>query len=179
MSKKVDNTPKRETVVRVTLDNDGQVIGVFAGNDKPVVLVNVKKLTDEVRNAALFHGLKQKLVDSAALSRDPKTGKSATPAEKMAAVLETAANLASGIWNTRGTGDGPSDGLLVTALCEMQPKKDPAKIREWVGGQDKAAQAALRANPKVAAIIARINTERAAAKGIDTDNLLRDLERDD
>lgn len=178
MSKKIKTDAKRETVVKITLTDNGNVIGTFADGTPAQILCNVKDLAEDIRAQALFHGLKQKLVDSAALSRDPKTGKSATPAEKRDAVMQTAENLRSGVWNTRGTGDGGStDGLLVTALCEMQPKKDVTKIREWVGGLDKSQQSAMRANPKVAAIIARIQTERAAAKGIDTDAMLNGMEK--
>lgn len=173
MSKKVETNAKRNNALTVKVE--GRLLTIDFASGKSLS-VSAETLSSEILDHAIMHGLKQKLVDAAALSRDPKTGASATIAEKETAVRDMAQRLSEGTWNTRGTGDGGSmDGLLVTALCEMQPKKEPAKIREWVGGLDKSQQSAMRANPKVAAIIARIQTERATAKGIDTDAMLEGL----
>ena len=134
-------------------------------------------LTDDIQRDALMHGLKQKLSDAAAISRNPETGRSATPADKYNAVREVYDRLMAGQWNkARGDGTG-SGGLLFRALCDLYPNKTPEDIRAYHDGLTKEQQAALRVNPKVAPIIARLRDERAPkAKGVDSDALLSGLE---
>lgn len=140
-----------------------------------VISIDASKLTPEIQQAAMMHGLKQKIVDAAAIGRNLETGKSATIKDKYEAMKEVADRLVNEAqWNkTREGGAGGSDGLLVRALAELYPAKSIEELREFVNGKDKKEQAALRANPKVAAIIDRI---RAESTNIDTDALLGELE---
>lgn len=129
-----------------------------------------------ITTMAIMHGLKQKLVDAAALSRNPDTGRSATVADKKAAVMEVYGRLMEGNWNKpRDGASAPKGGLLFAALVRMQPGKNPEDIRGWLDGKTDAEKAALRKNPKVAAIIAEIQAERAKAGDVDTDALLDEL----
>ena len=65
-----------------------------------------------------------------------------------------------------------SGGLLFAALCRMYAgRKTEEELREWLSTKDKKAQAELRKNPKVAAIIEQIKAER----GTDDDGLGEDL----
>lgn len=125
---------------------------------------------------ATMHGLKQKLVDAAALSRNPDTGRSATVADKKAAVMEVFDRLMAGHWNKPREGAGSvKGGLLFAALCRMQPGKPAEEIKSWLDGKTDEQKAALRKNPKVAAIIAEIQSERTKTDDVDTDSLLDEL----
>lgn len=131
-------------------------------------------LSDDIRGLAMLHGLKQKLVDAAAIGRNPDTGRSATTDDKYAAVREVYDRLLAGNWN-KGRGDGGSSvngGLLFRALCQMYPNKTPEALRVFLGGKTKPECAALRATPKIAAII---NTLRAPGGDDNAADLLAEL----
>ena len=147
--------------------------------DGSTATLMIADLTYEILTHAVLHGLKQKLVDAAAISRNPDTGKSATVADKRAAVEAVMTRLAAGAWNAArgegGTGAG-AGGLLFRALVRLYDGKKTAEdIREFLAGKDKKEQAALRKNPRVAAIIVEIQAEQADGD-IDTDDLLDELE---
>lgn len=151
-------TPTIETTIdgatlRLAFDN-GEVIELFSG-----------ALSPEIRAAALMHGLKQKLVDAAAISRNPDTGRSATTADKYNAVRDVYERLLAGEWNkTREGGAGSGGGLLLRALVRLNPAKDPAKLRDYVAGKSAEEQSALRKHGPIAAMIAQIKAEDAARK---------------
>ena len=138
-----------------------------------------KQLSDTILAQALYHGLKQKLVDAAAISRNPDTGRSATVADKYEAVREVYERLLAGQWNkVREGGSGNTGGLLLSALVRMYPAKTLEQLREFLASKDDTQKAALRANPKIAAIIETIKAERAAKVGDDapdTDAMLDEL----
>ena len=147
--------------------------------------VNPADLTKEIRDAAILHGLKQKLVDAAAITRNPETGKPASTADKFEAVMKVYTRITGkdASWNqTERTGGGSTGnaGYLVSALIRMKPQATRESIETFVDELDKTQQAALRANPKVAAIIAEIKAERKSKKAtdsdIDTENLLAELD---
>lgn len=125
-----------------------------------------------------WHGAKQKLVDAAAISRDPETGKAATLETKRAAVNEVFERLTSGQWyKVRGEGSGGSGGLLYRALVRMYAgRKTAEEIKTYLEARTDAEKAALRKTPKVAAIIEEIRAESADAAGIDGNELLAGLE---
>lgn len=133
-------------------------------------------LSAEIKQAALIHGLKQKLVDAAAISRDPSTGRAATIETKYNAVKEVYDRLLAGQWNkNREAGTGGAGGLLFRALVSLYPSKTPEQLREYLDGKTPAEQAALRKNPKIADAIA---TLRATSDGSDSDELLAELEQE-
>lgn len=143
------------------------------GNGETINL-SVDELSNDIRHAALLHGLKQKLVDAAAISRNPDTGRSATIDDKYNAVREVYDRLLAGNWN-KGRGDGSSSGnggLLFRALCQMYPNKTPEALRAFLDGKTKSECAALRATPKIATII---DTLRAPSGDVDIDDLLSEL----
>ena len=138
------------------------------------------QLSADMRAYALIHGLKQKLVDAAAISRNPDTGRSATVDDKFAAVKEVYDRLLAGEWNKRresGEGAG-TGGLLFAALVRLYAgRKTDTEIREFLAGKTDKEQAALRASSRVAPIIQAIKDERAAKKGLpDGDDLLAGLD---
>ena len=127
--------------------------------------IKARDLTNEVMEYAIFHGLKQKLVDAAAIGRNPETGRSATIADKYEAVRAVYDRLLAGRWNAvRGEGGAPAGGLLFAALVRMYDgKKSEESIREFLSAKSDKEKAALRKNPRVAAIIEEIKAERAAS----------------
>lgn len=139
--------------------------------------ITAGQLSADIRAYGLIHGLKQKLVDAAAISRNPDTGRSATIEDKFAAVKEVYDRLLAGEWNKRregGTGGG-NGGLLFAALVRLYAgRKTDAEIREFLDGKTDAEQAALRASSRVAPIIAAIKAERDAKKAdkVSGDDLL-------
>ena len=139
------------------------------------IRISPQDLLDVVTEQAVFHGLKQKLVDAAAISRNPETGRSASIEDKYQAVWTVYDRITRlGEWNAvRGEGGTGTGGLLFAALCRMYAgRKTEEELREWLSTKDKKAQAELRKNPKVAAIIEQIKAERGSD---DDDGLGEDL----
>ena len=75
-------TPTIETLVDAT----GLALTFSNGE---TLRINVRDLTDDIQLQATLHGLKQKLVDAAAISRNPENGRSATVEDKYNAVRVT------------------------------------------------------------------------------------------
>lgn len=139
------------------------------------IVVAIDALTPSITTMATLHGLKQKIVDAAAIARNPDTGRSASVSDKYAAMEEVAARLISGEWNKiRGDGTTGAGGLLFRALCIAYGQKNPADIKTFLDGKTKAEQAALRKNPKIAAIIDTLREEDSG--DVDTDEMLNELE---
>ena len=137
------------------------------------------QLSADIRAYGLIHGLKQKLVDAAAISRNPETGRAASVADKFDAVKEVYDRLLSGEWNKRreGGAGGSAGGLLFRALCRMYDgKKTPDDIKAFLDAKTDAEKAALRKNSKVAAIIEEIRAESAKGDAPSGDAILAGLE---
>lgn len=160
------------------------ITATIIGNTLALTFANGETLTmrgdtlnSDVQQYAMMHGLKQKLVDAAALSRNPETGRAATIEDKFQAVKAVYDRLLAGQWNaTREGGGGGSGGLLFQALCRLYTIKPPEQIAAFLAGKTDAEKTALRKNPKIAAIIEEIRAEQGKAANIDTDELLSELE---
>ena len=154
----------------------------IASADGERIHLDANQLTREIFEAATMHGLKQKLVDAAAISRNPDTGRSATTADKMAAIREVYERLLAGEWNKRREGSGgAAGGLLFSALCRLYAgSKTDAEVRAFIEAMDDKQQAAMRAHAKVAPIIEAIKAERAAKRpevaSVDVDAMLAGFE---
>ena len=147
------------------------------GHERTILLSD---LTTEMRTMSMAHGVKQKIVDAAAIARNPDTGRSATILDKWDALTAVADRLISGTWN-KGRADGTSNvgGLLLRALVRMYVgKKTEDQLRDYLTAKTAEERASLRKNPKVAAIILAIQAEDLAAKGTpdDSDDQLADLD---
>jgi hypothetical protein len=173
------NTSKRAAALEAELTEKGLVIQFANGQ---TLLLESGMLNSDIQHAAMWHGLKQKLCDAAAISRDPDTGRAATVATKYAAVKAvydriTGADGEAPSWNSRRDGAGAATGgLLFRALCRMYDgKKTPDELRTFLSGKSKEEQAALRKNKRVAEIIEEIKAESAKDNGADGDGLLAEL----
>lgn len=170
------NNIKRIADITAEISAKGQ-LHISFGASGNTITVTPAQLAPEIRAQAELHGLKQKLVDAAAIARDTATGRSATSADKEAAVMEvynriTAA--ANPSWNkVREAGATAVGGLLVAALMEMTGKTKEG-IVAYLASKSTEEKAALRKNQKVAEIITRLQSVKVNPN-IDTDSLLGEL----
>jgi hypothetical protein len=139
------------------------------------MVIQIGDLTSAIQEQALLHGLKQKMVDAAAISRNPDTGRSATIDDKFNAMKEVHDRLHSGSWNkVRDGGSGTKGGLLFRALCMMYPDKTAEAIRAFLDKKTAAEKTALRNTKKIADIILTLKDDEAG-EDVDTDAMLNEL----
>ena len=165
---------KRNAVITAQIADDTLVLR-FANGE--VLELNANELSPEIRRMALLHGLKQKLVDAAAISRNPETGRPASVEDKFQAVKAVYDRLLAGQSNATREGGGGNGGLLFQALCRMYAgRKTPEEIRAFLDTKSDAEKAALRKNPRVAQVIDEIRAEQGKTANVDVDELLGELE---
>ena len=174
---KINEDQKRQATIKAEVSPEQGLLNLKFANGKAINL-HLSELTHAILAMATLHGLKQKLVDAAAISRNPETGRSATVEDKYQAVMTVYERLMAGDWNAPREGGGNAGGLLFKALCRIYTTKTPESLREWLAGKSDKEQAALRANPKVAAVIADIQAEAGKTSGIDSEELLDELDAD-
>ena len=168
------------TATIVTNETDGRPCALhlkFANGQE--LAITASQLSNHVMEYAIFHGLKQKLVDAAAISRNPETGRAATVEDKFQAVQTVYDRLLAGQWNATREGGGATGGLLLQALCRMYAgRKTPDELKAFLADKSDAEKTALRKNPRVAQIIEDIRAEQGKAANIDTDELLGELDEE-
>lgn len=140
------------------------------------LLLMVNSLTPEIVSQAIMHGLKQKLMDAGAISRNPVTGRSATPTDKFNAIQEVYDRLLAGEWNKTREAGSPTGGLLLTALMSVYPTKTREQLVAFLAAKSAEEKTALRKVAKIAVVIEEIKATRAKDDGIDGDALLDGLE---
>lgn len=141
---------------------------------------SIKLREDMIRKFAL-HGALQKIGDAAAGEKDVD--------DMVEAIDSTIKQLDAGDWAVKREAGGFSGtSLVIRALAEVTGK-DVDKVKEGIekrlsdlkaAGKDTSRQAlyaAFRQNPKVSAVIQRLESERTkkAAAPVDTDELLTEL----
>lgn len=148
------------------------------GGSKSISLDLSKVHPDNIAYAAL-HGFKQRCGDAAALSRNPETGKPATPAEKFEAVQRLVEHYNSGApeWALRASGEGRTSGelaMLTRAVAEYKGTEDFAKVRDWLKSKTDAERKALAVSAAIKPIMDRMREEAAAP--VDAEDMLAELE---
>lgn len=162
---------KRTPAIDATTFGNGLTLKFSNG---AVILLDIHALTPEIRDQAMMHGFKQKLVDAAAISRNPDTGRSATVDDKYNAVREVYDRLIAGQWNKgRGEGSTGTGGLLYRALCLHYPTKTPEAIRAFLDKKTPKEQAALRGVPAIEKIINTLKAE--SVDNDDAESMLDEL----
>ena len=165
--------------IEATVGDDGTLILEFRHGE--TLRVHPETLNPEIQRAAMLHGLKQKLVDAAAISRDTATGRAATIVTKYEAVKEifdriTGAGGETPSWNKpRAGGAGGQGGLLARAIARYK-KVEVAAAKAYLDRLTDAQKQALRVDPRIAAVINELRMESAKPAGIDTDALLGGLD---
>ena len=160
-----------ETTKTIETSITGGLLTLTFSNGDYLIL-DPTQMVDNICHAAMMHGFKQKLVDAAAISRNPDTGRSATVEDKMSAVLDVATRLLSGQWNKVRDGAGATvGGLLFRALCIAYPAKTPEQLRDFLGKRSAEEKTALR--KKFADIIETLKAP--SDDGADVDGMLDEL----
>lgn len=169
-------TPKKTPAI-VAAINEAQTGMTLTFSNGKTIIVNTLNMSQYILDYATMHGLKQKLVDAAAISCNPETGRPATIEDKYEAVAGVYDRLMAGQWNKPREGAAAvAGGLLFKALCRMYADKSPEYIKAFLDKKSDAEKAALRKNPRVAGIIEEIKAE--TEKDIDptaTDAMLNEL----
>ena len=167
---------KRNATITATIDGNTLTL-TFANGE--TLTMRGDALNSDVQQYAMMHGLKQKLVDAAAISRNPETGRAATVEDKFQAVKTVYDRLLAGQWNATREGGGATGGLLLQALCRMYAgRKTADELKAFLAEKTDAEKTALRKNPRVAQIIEDIRAEQGKAANIDTDELLGELDEE-
>lgn len=99
------------------------------------LVLDLSKVHAENAARALSHGFIQRVADAAAISRDTKTGKSASPRDKFEAMEELVNHYNSGSaeWRlARAEGSGFGRSYLLLALCELYPNKTRDELDTWL-----------------------------------------------
>lgn len=137
--------------------------------------LEIARLSKSIIESAIENGIKQKLGDAAAISRDPITGRSATIQTKRERVRAVAQNLLDGHWNSpTRSGNGGGDSIrraLIDALLQLNPSLDRERVTAAITAKSHAEVLAMRAVPRVAEVIARL----AGAGNVDADGMLDEL----
>ena len=160
----------------ISIEVLGATITATFSNGK-ILSLDASELSADIRHEAMMHGLKQKMGDASAIARNTTTGASASVQDKFDAMAEVVERITSegGTWTkVREGGAGGGSSLLQRALMELTGKTREA-IAEFLEEKSKEEKAALKNNPRVAAIIARLQAA-TVNKGIDSDELLGELE---
>ena len=165
--------------IEASIGDDGSLVLEFRHGE--VLRAHPETLAPEIQRAAMLHGLKQKLVDAAAISRDTTTGRAATIVTKYDAVKEifdriTGAGGEAPSWNKpRAGGAGGQGGLLARAIARYK-NVEVAAAKAYLDRLTDAQKQALRVDPRIATIINELRMESAKPAGIDTDALLGGLD---
>ena len=173
--------PKSNSVVTHALRPDGVIVFNVVGAG-PITFDYRAKVHANNRARAEVHGWCQRIVDAAAIPRDTTTGRSATPADKHAAMqrLVTFYESGTGDWRANTASGGPRkstlDALALAAVAEATGRA-PDEVRDMIerGAAAKSVSrevylATLATSSRVAPIIERM---RAAGLGeITGDDLL-------
>ena len=143
--------------------------------------IDVNQLTPEIRLAAALHGLKQKLVDAAAIAKNTDTGLSATLDDKYAAVRAVYDRLIdpeNPTWNAIRDGSGATNqnrGVFLRAMCALTGKT-PDAMKVLLDDYTKEKLAALKKNARVVEKMNEIQLADAkAGNTADSDELLDSL----
>lgn len=171
---------KSNATMAVEIDRAGNRI-TFNVRDAGEIVLDMSRLSPEVLAYAAFHGMKQRIADAAAMSRNPETGAPASPTDKFAAMEALAAHYMSGTdeWALRvaSGGAGKPSGLTLRALADVQGV-DITTMRERVDTlaerKGTTPAALLRELAKAPAVAKRI-AEMRATSSPDADELLGEL----
>jgi hypothetical protein len=167
------NATTRTPAIDATTDTNALTVTLAFSNGETLT-IDATQLTTDIQAQATLHGLKQKLVDAAAISRNPDTGRSATINDKYNAVREVYDRLLLGQWNKNRDAGAVRGGLLFRALCMLYPDKTGDAIKAFLEKKTAAEKTALRNTPKIADIILTLKDDEAG-DDVDTDAMLDEL----
>ena len=163
------STHNRQPAVAATVSIETQSLTLtFGASGVAPLTVALAELSPAIILQCTLHGLKQKLVDAAAISRNPDNGRAASVEDKCWAVREVAARLCGGDWNKArdGVGGGNTAGVLLRALVRLYDgRKTEKELRAFLERKTAAEKAALRKSAKIAPVIEAIKLEDLERRG--------------
>lgn len=162
----------------ISSDIFGTTLTLTFSNGKELA-IDVNALTPEIVQQATLHGLKQKLVDAAAITCDKTTGKSATIDDKFNAVQKVwdrlMGNGCAPAWNAPREGvERGAGGVFLRAMMRITGK-DRATMQAELEALGKEKVAALKKNSRVVDMIHTIEKEDLKDGADDSDDLLNEL----
>lgn len=139
---------------------DGATILQFQFANGEIVSVNPMDFSAEVRTAAMFHGLSQKLGDAYASSKDADEAW-----EKFEALRE---RIAGGEWIAEGESAGPRISLVVKAIVAAKAKAGVTTTEAEVAAKyaqlSKEQQKTVLEDPRIKAEYEALRAAAAAAR---------------
>jgi hypothetical protein len=140
----------------------------FRNGETRTVLIDIGALGEKLAQ----HGLKQKIGDETAGLKDLN--------DAVMAVDDLIDRLTKGEFNAvREAGSMAGASILLQALLEVFGKSAEV-LKPWLAGKSNEQKKALKADPKVAPVIQRIESERAAKSAakakVDVGSLVGELE---
>ena len=161
---------KSNQVVKVEVTDTALTFSCI-GHDGTATLT-LADVSAVIINRAAVHGLRQRIQDAAAQSRDEVTGKPATPEEKFAAMKALVDHYMTGTieWNvgrSGGTGTSGERALCVAAMTEAFPLTVDIDIREKVKGWTNTEVAAVLASAVIKPIADRMRAARVSSVNVD------------
>lgn len=128
----------------------------------------------EVGKFGILHGFEQKLRDRAAIERDDKTGKSASPETKFEAIKTLADHLANGgQWAMKGGGPRPLDRAALYQAVAVARKRDARDVESLYRSKEDVVLRTLLSDGAIAAEYARLTARGDQGKA---NELLSELE---
>ena len=154
--------------MKKVIDLEAGTVTFSDDSDNVIEVVSYAELTPEMVIQAALHGVSQKVGDSYAGALKATEGLDTTPeAWSIQRVKDSAKQIRGNDWNLRTGGGGPAVTDLAYAIAEATGStvdEVAAKLAALEGDEGKEVKKGLRANPQVAAILARIKAERATKK---------------
>lgn len=170
------NSTSRVPAVSTDIFNSTLTLNFSNGKE---LAIDLNKLAPAIQLQAGLHGLKQKLVDAAAIARDTTTGKEASIDDKYLAVKAVYDRLTSAdapSWNAireGGNGASHTGGLFLRAMCAIT-RKTPEVMKAELDKMTKEQLSALKKNPRIIQKMADLQLADIG-DNVDSDSLLDSL----
>jgi len=148
----------KSKIASISTEVDGSCLRVQFASGNYLEIVDIWQLPREVQEHAMMSGLRNKLIDAAAICRDTENGASADAIVKERAVRAVHERLLAGEWN-KGRRDGNGEkkhSLLARAIAELNGS-EPHIMEMKLAAMTAADRKALKGNPKVIAKIAELS----------------------
>lgn len=161
--------------MKKTYDAPSRTLTWIYGGSIPDLTYTVPTIVsdDPTADHALVNGYAQKIGDAGAIARSTETGKSATDADKRAAMQTVVDRLVAGEWNATAKTRAPKTidvGALVAAIAGISGKGVVA-VRAYVEGRTEEQRAALAGSKQFAAAYATALAQARPATDIDTSEI--------
>lgn len=164
-------TKERKSIIGAEWDKAAQAITFTVAGAGQMQLM-LAKCGVEVIQTASYHGLEQKVRDAAAIPRDTKTGRSATPKEKFEAMAKVIESLHAGVWNVaRQAQKALNRAALFQAIAAVR-QRDASEVEAKFRDRTDEVLRAFLTHREIAAEYARLT----ALDSGQADSLLAELE---